>query len=175
MNDTKFQTALRFTLRWEGGYVNHPADPGGETNKGITKAVYDAWRRSKGLPLQSVRFISDEEVRQIYYQNYWIPAKCPIMILPLAVTMFDTAVNFGVRGGIMFLQEAINAPPIDGIWGPITEGRFQTNNTKDTAFRIIEGRINYRYQRVRQNPSQRVFLQGWLNRDNDLKAFIKNL
>jgi lysozyme family protein len=175
MDNAKFKTALQFTLRWEGGYVNHPADPGGATNKGITQAVYDRWRERQGKTKRSVLFITDDEVEQIYIQDYWIPSKAAIMVLPLAVVHFDTAVNFGVRGAIMFLQEAINAPPIDGIWGPITEKQFQKNNTKDTAFRIIEGRISYRYQRVRQNPSQRVFLQGWLNRDNDLKAFIKNL
>jgi lysozyme family protein len=75
----------------------------------------------------------------------------------------------------MFLQEVISAYPVDGIWGPITEGQFQKNNTKATALKICDGRIEYRYQRVKQNGSQRVFLQGWLNRDNDLKAFIRGM
>ena len=170
--DTKFKTALEFTLKWEGGYVNHPADPGGATNRGIIQSVYDAWRNQEGLTPRSVWFISDDEVEEIYRLKYWGPSKAAIMVLPLAVVQFDTAVNFGVQGAIMFLQEAINAPPIDGIWGAITEGQFQKNNTKATALKICDGRIEYRYQRVRQNGSQRVFLQGWLNRDNDLKAFI---
>lgn len=173
--DTKFKTALGFTLKWEGGYVNHPADPGGATNRGIIQSVYDRWRERQGKVKRSVWFIADDEVEQIYYQDYWLPSKAAIMVLPLAVVHFDTAVNFGVKGAIMFLQEAINAPPIDGIWGQVTEAQFQKNNNKATAIKISEGRIGYRYQRVRQNPSQRVFLQGWLNRDNDLKAFIASL
>jgi len=175
MSDAKFETALRFTLKWEGGYVNHPADPGGATNRGITQSVYDAWRRQGGMTPRSVWFITESEVMDIYRLKYWSPSKAAIMVLPLAVVQFDTAVNFGVAGAIMFLQEVINAPPIDGIWGPITEGQFQKNNNKSTALKICDARISYRYQRVLHNSSQRVFLQGWLNRDNDLKAFVEGM
>jgi len=80
-----------------------------------------------------------------------------------------------VAGAIMFLQEVISAYPVDGIWGPITQGKFEQNNTKLTAQKIIQGRKNYRYQRVSQAPSQRVFLQGWLNRDEDLEKFIRGM
>ncbi|MEN9216486.1 MAG: glycosyl hydrolase 108 family protein [Gloeomargarita sp. HHBFW_bins_162] len=174
MNDV-FALALSFARKWEGRYVNHPSDPGGKTNFGITQAVYNSWRISQGLAPLDVRLISQQEVSEIYYQNYWQPARCELMVKPLAVVQFDTAVNFGVAGAIMFLQEAIHATPIDGIWEPITQGKLERNNTQLTAQKIIQGRKDYRYQRVRQAPSQRVFLQGWLNRDNDLERFIRGL
>lgn len=170
-----FEEALSFTLRWEGGYVRHPADPGGATNRGVTQTVYDAYRRRIGQTPRSVWFITDQEVREIYQTQYWTPSKAAIMVRPLAIVHFDTAVNFGVAGAIMFLQEAINAPPIDGVWGSITERAFQRNNTKDTALKICRGRQEYRYQRVKQAPSQSVFLQGWLNRDRDLQRFIEGM
>jgi lysozyme family protein len=88
--------ALAFTLKWEGGYVNDPHDPGGETNKGITKLVYDNYRRLAKLPIQSVRLISANEIYDIYEHNYWLNMGCDKMKdIKLAISVFD----FGVNGG----------------------------------------------------------------------------
>lgn len=169
-----FPEALRFTLRWEGGYVNNPADYGGATNKGVTQGVYDTYRRRKGLPLRSVMYILDTEVEEIYRNQYWQQSYCDRMVRTLAIVHFDTAVNFGVGGSILFLQETLGVTA-DGSFGPVTQSALQRANTKTTAQRYVQSRINYRYQRVAQDSSQRVFLQGWLNRDNDLKNYIANL
>lgn len=169
-----FAKALEFTLPAEGGRVDNPLDPGGRTNKGIIQSVYDAYRRSKNLPKADVFTITDQEVVDIYFNNYWKPAQCQRMVLPLAVVQFDTAVNFGVGGAVQFLQEALGLAA-DGAFGPQTQAAFETNNTKSLAQKMINGRIAYRHQRVAQNPSQSVFLQGWLNRDNALMRFIQPL
>jgi lysozyme family protein len=169
-----FAKALEFTLPAEGGRVDNPVDPGGRTNKGIIQTVYNAYRRSKNLPQADVFNIADQEVTDIYFNNYWKPAQCEMMVLPLAVVQFDTAVNFGVGGAVQFLQEALGLAA-DGAFGPQTLAAFQTNNTKSLAQMMINGRIAYRHQRVAQSPSQSVFLQGWLNRDNALKRFIQPL
>ena len=166
---SRFKKMLAFPLKWEGGYVNHPADPGGATNFGITQATYDNYLRLHGLPSKSVKYISQEEVHDIYYKFYWLPAKCPRFHDRLALVALDTAINFGVSGWIQFLQEALPAPPIDGIWGRITEAAFQKANQPALALKVIDGRIAYRHLRVRQSPSQQVFLTGWLNRDYDLR------
>ncbi len=169
-----FLKALQFTLPAEGGRVDNPVDPGGRTNKGIIQSVYNAYRRSKNLPQADVFNISDQEVSDIYFNNYWKPAQCNAMVLPLAVVQFDTAVNFGVGGAVQFLQEALGLPA-DGVFGPQTQAAFQTNNTKALANKVVDGRIAYRRQRVAERPSQGIFLQGWLNRDNALKRFIEPL
>lgn len=169
-----FSKALEFTLPAEGGFVDNPLDPGGRTNKGIIQSVYDSYRRRKGLPLNDVLNISDAEVREIYASMYWKPAQCDVMVLPLAVVHFDTAVNFGVAGAIMFLQEALGVAA-DGIFGPRTMALFQANNNAATANKIITGRIAYRHQRVVEAPSQGIFLNGWLNRDNSLREFVQSL
>jgi lysozyme family protein len=96
------------------------------------------------------------------------------MILPLAIVNFDTNVLFGVRGAIWFLQEALGVG-VDGIFGSQTESELRGNNNKKTALNIIYGTIAYHHRRVRQNSSQQVFLQGWLNRANDLREFITDL
>ena len=64
-----YQKCLAQVLKYEGGYVDHPKDPGGPTNKGITQAVYDEWRKKSGLSVQSVRNIAQSEVEAIYRQE----------------------------------------------------------------------------------------------------------
>ena len=61
-----YAKCLAQVLKYEGGYVDHPKDPGGPTNKGVTQAVYDNWRKSQNLPTQSVRAIADSEFRLTY-------------------------------------------------------------------------------------------------------------
>lgn len=170
-------TALKFTLKWEGGLSDHPADPGGRTNMGITHSVYDAYRKEKGLPIRDVSLIEMWEVQDIYREKYWKASKADTMVNSLAIVHFDTAVNFGVNGAVMFLQEAFgfSGGAVDGKFGSDTTKALQANNNKATALKIVDGRIAYRHERVRKNPGQKVFLEGWLNRDNDLKKFIVNM
>lgn len=66
-----FESCLAFVLAEEGGFVDHPDDPGGATNMGITQSVYDAARISGGLPLRSVRAIDPAETHAIYRHRYW--------------------------------------------------------------------------------------------------------
>lgn len=96
------------------------------------------------------------------------------MKLSLAVVQFDIAVLFGVGGAVKFLQEALGVTA-DGIFGPVTAAALQANNNKQTAKKMIEKRIVFHNKRVAENPRQKVFLQGWLNRANQLRDFIENL
>ena len=64
--DELFKKALKFVLKWEGGYVNNPNDKGGATNKGITQYTYNNWLKTHGLQPRNVKFITDDEVEQIY-------------------------------------------------------------------------------------------------------------
>jgi len=167
----KFAIAFKFTLEREGGFVDNPFDLGGRTNRGITQRNYDSYRMDKRLPTKDVKFIEEAEVMEIYSERYWKPSQADSMILPLAIVHFDTAVLFGVRGAVQFLQEALGIAA-DGIFGPQTESELRAKNNKKTALNIIDGRIAYHHRRVRENSSQEVFLQGWLNRADDLRKFI---
>lgn len=169
-----FKIALQFTLKWEGG-MGHPTDLAGTVNRGISQDTYDTYCDQKGLRKCPVSEITDAEVEELYRQMYWKASQADTMCLPLAVAHFDTAVNFSVSGSISFLQEALGLSDPDGIFGPKTAAALAKNNNLQTATRYCQCRINYRQERVQKNPTQDVFLQGWLRRDRDLLNYITQL
>ncbi len=166
-----FRKALKFTLVWEGGYVNNPSDKGGATNKGITQGTYDSYRTDNKLPVRSVQAITNLEVEDIYWTRYWLAAHCNEMTFPLCAAVFDTSVNFGAVRAIKFVQEAL-AVKIDGRYGAETSAAVQKADPHSVAPKICDLRIARRYGRVQEDPSQRIFLAGWLNRDRALKKFV---
>ena len=149
MNET-FKQGLKFVLKWEGGYVNNPNDKGGATNKGITQNTYNSWLKSQGKASKDVRNITDSEVEQIYYKNYWLAAGCDKMSKDFALLAFDTAVNMGVSRVQEFLKAA--------------EWKYPD--------KFILARAQ-KYNEFANVASQRGFLHGWLNRLFDLKKEIE--
>lgn len=144
-----FEKALKFVLKWEGGYVNNPNDKGGATNKGITQNTYNGWLRSKGQNIKDVRNITDSEVKEIYYNNYWLKAGCDKMSEKFAILAFDTAVNMGVSRVQEFLKYA----------------KYTSTD------KFIIARIR-KYNEFAKYGNQKIFLQGWLNRILDLEQYI---
>ena len=114
-----FDECLALVLVHEGGYVNHPKDPGGETNRGVTRRVYDAYRKSVGKHVQSVRYISDAEVAAIYRRDYWDACAAPNLPRGVDYATFDGSVNSGVSRGVRWLQSALGIKA-DGKAGPAT-------------------------------------------------------
>ena len=89
-----FEDALKFVLKWEGGYSNDPNDPGGETKFGISKRSY---------PNLDIKNLTVKQAKEIYFQNYWLKAGCDKLTSPLDIIVFDTAVNMGVSRAKEFL------------------------------------------------------------------------
>lgn len=166
-----FNKALTFTLKYEGGYVNHPNDPGGETNRGVTRLVYDSYRRSKGLPMQSVKLITDHEVTDIYKSRYWAEGYCDAMPEPVAIVMFDTAVNTGVKRAAVLLQRALRIVD-DGVIGPKTLAAIKTVDAHELAILFIDERDKFYKALVANKASFAVFLKGWLNRTKALREIV---
>lgn len=143
-----FEIALKYSLQFEGGYVNDPGDKGGETNFGITKAVYDEYRTKNSLSIQSVKNISDKEVQDIYYKQYWLAAGCDKLSDKLAIVTFDMSINSGVSRAKRYLT--------------LTQDPNKYLDLRATFFKKI----------VQNNPSQQKFLKGWLNRVENLRKII---
>ena len=166
--------ALIFTLAWEGGFTNHPLDPGGATNFGVIQSRYDEYRKFKKLKTQSVKFITKAEYEEIYDKYYWDPVRAQYLSGPLGLSLFDTAVNLGVGGALSRLQSSMKLS-VTGKWTQNISDNIHEANQLDLAINICKLRIAKRYARIKQRPDQVVFLKGWLNRDNALLRKVKSL
>jgi lysozyme family protein len=171
MPSTAFDAALPFVLRWEGGFVDHPKDPGGRTNKGVTQRVYTAWRARRGLPHQDVRHITDAEVKAIYESDYWLPPRCDQLPARLDLVQFDTAVNMGVGRAVRFLQASVGCQ-VDGAFGPSTAKGAAECDLWTALTAYCDAREAYYRRLAERRPELAVFLRGWLNRLNALRAEV---
>lgn len=167
----RFTECLPFILKEEGGYSNLAADRGGATNKGIIQSEYDHYRAIHNELKQSVKNLSDQEVQDIYRNEYWNAAHCGELPKPIDLVTFDGAVNHGTKRAIIFLQRAVNTTD-DGVFGPATAAALQhdlqVNSCYEIAYRIIKEREQFYRDIVAHDSSQTVFLNGWLNRMKDL-------
>ncbi len=171
MPSPAFERSLPFILRWEGGFVDHPADPGGRTNKGVTQKVYDAWRARQQFARRDVKLIEDREVQAIYESGYWLPPRCDLLRQQLDLVQFDTAVNMGVGRAVRFLQSAVGCG-VDGDFGPQTERAAAACDIGRGIAAYCDAREAYYRRLARQNPDLAVFLKGWMNRLNALRKEV---
>jgi len=158
-----FEAALAAVLVHEGGYVNHPRDPGGATNKGVTQGVYDDWRVRHGKPKQSVRLITSEEIGAIYKRDYWDRVRGDDLPSGVDYAVFDFAVNSGVSRASRYLQAAVGTPQ-DGVIGPQTIGAIK--DAKATVKAVCDKRMAF----LRGLGTFNTFGRGWTRRVNDVAA-----
>jgi len=104
MATSNFEACLAETLKWEGGYSNHPDDPGGPTMRGIIQREYNAWRTKCGLTIRPVRQIEESELRAIYRAGYWDAMGCDHLDAGFDLCVFDAAVNSGVGRAKQWLE-----------------------------------------------------------------------
>lgn len=168
----EFERSLKKVLVHEGGFVNHPADPGGATNKGIIQRVYDAWRDSMNLPRRSVQMILDDEVRAIYKREYWDRARCDKLAPGVSYVVFDGAVNSGVGQSVKWLQRSLKdmglyAGLVDGIIGQGTLAAAGLVNDNDA---LVARMVARREAFLRALKTFKVFGKGWLSRTKGVLA-----
>lgn len=173
MASVTYRPGLQLVLAHEGGYVNHPADPGGATNKGVTQRVYDNYRRRKKLPLRSVRFIEDHEVEEIYRTGYWDEVKGDALPAGLDYAVFDYAVNSGAGKAVKDLQRTLNANAnlfgisgqlkVDGAIGDATILAACKAADADEV-ELIEKYCNRRMGFLKSLKTFKTFGRGWTRR-----------
>ena len=166
-----FETALTHVLRVEGGYVNNPDDHGGATNKGITQAVYDAYRNDRDLAPRPVKQINDGEVAAIYRERYWAVGKCELLPAKLGLVHMDACVNHGPGRAARMLQEAVGATP-DGIIGPRTLAAVHAIPEADAVAKYLCLREDFYARLAAKDATQHQFLKGWLWRLDKVREAI---
>jgi lysozyme family protein len=158
MANGNFEPALRHILRHEGGFSDHPDDPGGATMMGITANTLAAWR---GQPVsrEDVRLLTRAEAGAIYRARYWNRVAGDALPPGLDLAMFDFAVNSGTARATRTLQGMLHVPS-DGVMGPVTLGAIAP---LDQA-QLIRDLNRARRAFLTQLPTAPTFGRGWLRR-----------
>lgn len=146
-----FDEAFDRLMGHEGGYVNHPSDPGGETNWGITKRVALAFGWAGDM-----RYLTRETAKQIAYQRYWLAAQCDKLAAPVAFQVLDAAFNHGIGNATRFLQRAAGVSD-DGRIGPVTLAKLAQMEVNDVLLRFNAERLEF-YTKLSTWPT---FGKGW--------------
>ncbi len=159
-----FKKVFDRVLKHEGGYVNHPRDPGGETNWGITKRT----ARKNGYN-GSMRKMTTDEAFEIYYQAFWLKFGCNNMPDGLAFNFFDACVNHGFGNASRMLQRALDVAD-DGRIGKITISALHAIDPAVVAFKFNAERLRF-YTKLKHF---KTFGRGWTKRvaDNLVYASI---
>lgn len=172
MTAENFQRAMARVLVHEGGYSNHPADPGGVTLEGVTQRVYDGYRRRKGLPTRpltaAMRSTADwrRERDEIYRLQYWNQCLCDELPAGLDYVVFDGAVNSGPSQSIKWAQRALGLPA-DGVMGQRTLAAIENHPDHDALVAAICSR---RMAFLRALSTWPNFSRGWTSRVNGVRA-----
>lgn len=186
-----YALALIFVLDHEGGFVDHPADPGGATNLGISLRFLRALGTSLGdvdqdgdIDAEDVQALTREDASRLYRTQFWEPLRLDELPVPLAMAVFDFAVNTGPRQAVRDLQRTINdythpseRIAVDGALGPITAGW-----ARDLAGHFATGpvflasylfrRLSFYTRLVARNGSLLPFLAGWTRRVLALQEIV---
>lgn len=162
----EFERALAKVLVHEGGYINHPEDPGGATNQGITQKVYDDYRKTMGNKPQAVKLLSNTERDSIYRMRYWALIKGDSLPAGVSYVVFDGAVNSGVSQSVKWLQRALGVPA-DGVIGPQTINAARSNDNHDALVRKI---CDLRLAFLKALKTFKTFGKGWTRRVEGVRA-----
>lgn len=176
-----FDRALKFIIEHETVYAKHhygdlkfaisendQDDTGGVTKFGIDKASH---------PNEDIENLTYERAVQIYKEEYWDKAHCDDMPWPLNIVQIDGAVNVGIGQQNKFLQRVCGCSD-DGAYGPNTKkamlSAVESRGAKDIALAITAMRRKFYRHLVDINPKKEKYLDGWLNRLDDLEKIVNS-
>ncbi|MET3926174.1 glycoside hydrolase family 108 protein [Devosia sp. 2618] len=166
MAKTRFELCLDAVLRHEGGYVDHPSDPGGATNMGITHKTLARWRNVSPwwkLSKDAVRALQRAEAARIYRASYWERSKAGQMPAGLDLALFDFAVNSGPDRAIRALQAELGVVA-DGQVGPLTLDAIKTYAGRKGLGALIVALCDRRMSFLKRLSTFTTFGKGWTSR-----------
>ncbi len=162
-----FDKCLEMLLHHEGGYVWHPEDPGGETNLGVTRAVYEQWVGRQVMDGE-MKTLTPDDVAPIYKKNYWDKVRGDDLPAGLDWAAFDWAVNSGAGRPAKAIQRCVGATQ-DGAIGPKTLAAI-ANKEPDKIIEYVHDLRQKFYERLK---TFKTFGRGWTRRNAEtLKAAL---
>ena len=158
-----FATALQHVLKHEGGFVNHPQDPGGITNLGVTKAVWEEW---VGHPVdeKTMRALTAVDVSTMYRRKYWDKVQGNDLPIGVDYCVFDAAVNSGPGRAVKWLQACVNVD-VDGLLGPKTLAAVRAFNQSDLISDYSKRRLSF----LQDLKTFETFGKGWTKRVTEVE------
>lgn len=167
--NSNFETALAHVLTSEGGYVDNKNDPGGMTNLGCTKAV---WEEFVGHPVSEadMRGLTPQDVAPLYKRKYWDKVSGDQLPAGLDYAVFDAAINSGPGRAAKWLQEVVGVEA-DGVIGYKTILALE----KTPLARIIALYNDKRLQFLESLPTFATFGRGWSNRVSSVQTISSSM
>ena len=162
---SNFEICLKLMLEHEGGYVNHKLDPGGMTNLGVTKRVWEEWVGHE-VDEKQMRALTPETVAPLYKRKYWDACRADDLVAGVDYVVFDVAVNSGPGRAVKFLQSCVGVTA-DGGFGPATLAAVKEAE-KDPA-RLIEMYCAKRLEFLQSLKTFETFGKGWSRRVQEVK------
>ena len=164
-----FERSLALVLQHEGGYVNHPSDPGGKTNLGVTQRVWEDYVGHK-VDEAEMRSLTREMVAPLYKKNYWDAVCGDVIPAGADYLLFDFAINAGSFRAVKTAQKSLGVIP-DGVLGPLTTEALITANAKDFIHKFSMAKESF-YRSLVNFPT---FGKGWLNRVAEAKKTAEGM
>lgn len=189
-----FSRAHAFTAKWEGGLSDHPADTGGLTAYGASLKFVEGIAATQDgrdfleridvrLPVtrQSMRSVTPDQARAMFRREFWNSLRLDDYPFGVALTLYDAAVNCGCAQSVKFAQRGYNACvgpngvrlAVDGKAGPLTRKALCAHATPAVLTAMLDARQRFYEELAANKPSQAVFLDGWTNRVDDLRACLR--
>ena len=161
---SNFEDCLARVLASEGGFVNHPKDPGGMTNLGCTKAT---WEEFVGHPVSEadMRALTPDDVAPLYKRKYWDRASCDLLPSGLDYAVFDAAINSGPGKAVKWLQE-VAGTPVDGVVGRKTLAAVDAFSPLEIIAQYNDRRLQF----LESLPTWPTFGKGWGNRISHVQS-----
>ena len=176
-----FERAHAFTSKWEGGFSDHHADPGGTTNFGISLGFLRAQGLEVGdidgdgdIDAEDIRALTGEDAARLMRREFWDALGLDSVKPLCAAVVYDTAVNMGPVFARRAAQQALGVKA-DGVWGPVTRAALATCDDRKTAAAMCHVRRARYVALAREKPALAVFLRGWLRRVDALESMVEAL
>lgn len=154
---------FQLVLKNEGGYVNNPKDPGGMTNLGVTKRVWEEWV-GREVDEAEMRALTPDLVKPLYKKNYWDKIKGDDLPDGLDYAAYDLAVNSGTGRAAKYLQQ-IAGVPADGVIGPKSLEAIKACPADEAVDALCDMRLDF----LQKLPTWDTFGKGWGRRVEEVK------